>query len=85
MKMVKLLLSAILVLILSATAFAVPDSQELGPYMVSFDINSTYRAQIAQPTSTETANAYQMRLFVNNSTFAVIVITRVRRADRCYY
>lgn len=75
MKIVKLLLAAILVLIMSATAFAVPDSQKLGPYMVSFDINSTYRAQIAQPTSTETANAYQMRLFVDNSTFATIVIT----------
>ena len=60
---------------LSAIAIAVPDSQQLGPYTVSFDLNANYQAQNAQPIETETANAYQMRLFVDNSTFAVIGIT----------
>jgi hypothetical protein len=72
---VKFLLAATLVLVLSAMAIAVPDSQQLGPYTVSFDINANYQAQIAQPVETEAANAYQMRLFVDNSTFAVIGIT----------
>jgi hypothetical protein len=74
---VKLLLAATLVLMLSAIAIAVPDSQQLGPYTVSFDLNANanYQAQIAQPIEMETANNYQMRLFVDNSTYASIGIT----------
>jgi len=60
---------------LSTMAIAVPDSQQLGPYNVSFDISPNYQAQIAQPIETKMAKSYQMRLFVNNSTFAVIGIT----------
>ena len=71
----KLLLVATLVLTLSATAMALQDSQQLGPYRVSFDINSKYQTQVAQPIKMGTINAYQMRLFVNNSTFATIGIT----------
>ena len=71
----KLLLAATIVLMLSAIAIAVPDSQQLGPYAVSFDLNANYQAQNAQPVETEMANAYQMRLFVDNSTYAAIGIT----------
>ncbi|MDD1749950.1 MAG: hypothetical protein LUO89_08745 [Methanothrix sp.] len=71
----KLLLAATLVLVLSSMAFAVPDSQQLGPYAVSFDINANYQPEIALPIESETANVYQMRLFVDNSTFAVIGVT----------
>ena len=71
----KSLLAATLVLMLSAMAIAVPDTQQLGPFAVSFDMSANYQAQIAEPIETETANAYQMRLFVDNSTFAVIGIT----------
>jgi hypothetical protein len=71
----KLLLAATIVLMLSAIAIAVPDSQQLGPYTVSFDLNANYQAQNAQPVETEMANAYQMRLFVDNSTYAAIGIT----------
>jgi hypothetical protein len=71
----KLLLAATIVLMLSAIAIAVPDSQQLGPYTVSFDLNANYQPQIGQPIETETANAYQMRLFVDNSTYAAIGIT----------
>jgi len=72
---VKLLLAATLVLVLSSMALAVPDSQQVGPYAVSFDIDANYEPQIAQPIEEEMASAYQMRLFVDNSTFAVIGIT----------
>jgi hypothetical protein len=71
----KLLLAATIVLMLSAIAIAVPDSQQLGPYAVSFDLNANYQPQIGQKIETETANAYQMRLFVDNSTYAAIGIT----------
>ena len=80
----KLLLAATIVLMLSAIAIAVPDSQQLGPYAVSFDLNANYQVQNAQPIETETANAYQMGLFVDNSTFAVNRHNGVRRADRCH-
>lgn len=60
---------------LSVMAIAVPDSQQLGPYTVSFDINANYQPQIFQPIENEMGNAYQMNLFVDNSTFAVIGIT----------
>lgn len=71
----KLLLAATLMLTLSAIAIAVPDSQQVGPYNVSFDLNANYRAQYALPIETERANNYQMRLFIDNSTFALIGIT----------
>ncbi|OPY52755.1 MAG: hypothetical protein A4E49_01707 [Methanosaeta sp. PtaU1.Bin112] len=71
----KLLLAATMMLMLSAIAMAVPDSQQLGPYAVSFDLNANYQAQVAQPIEMETANAYQMGLFVDNSTYASVSIT----------
>lgn len=71
----KLLLAATLVLVLSSMAIAIPDSQQVGPYVVSFDIDANYQPQIAQPIEEEMASAYQMRLFADNSTFAVIGIT----------
>ena len=71
----KILLAATIVLMLSAIAIAVPDNQQLGPYAVSFDLNANYQVQNAEPIETETANAYQMGLFVDNSTYASIGIT----------
>lgn len=72
----KILLAATLALMLSATAMAAPNSQQLGPYNVSFDLNATsYQIQLAQPINMETFDAYRMNLFIDNSTFAVITIT----------
>jgi hypothetical protein len=71
----KLLFAATMMLMLSAIAMAVPDSQQLGTYAVSFDLNANYQVQTAQPIETETAKAYQMGLFVDNSTYASIGIT----------
>jgi hypothetical protein len=71
----KLLLAATMMLMLSAIAIAVPDSQQLGPYAVSFDLNANYQVQNTQPIEMKTANAYQMGLFVDNSTYATIGIT----------
>lgn len=70
----KLLLAATIVLMLSAIAIAVPDSQQLGPYAVSFDLNANYQPEIRQPVENEEVNAYGIGLFVDNSTFATIEI-----------
>lgn len=64
-----------MVLMLSSMALAAPDSQQLGPYTVSFDLNANYQVQFNQPAESEIANAYSMRLFVDNSTMAMIGIT----------
>jgi hypothetical protein len=70
----KLLLAATMMLMLSAIAMAVPDSQQLGPYTVSFDLNANYQVQIAQPIENEKVSAYRMGLIVDNSTLAIIDI-----------
>lgn len=70
----KLLIAAALVLMLSTAALAAPDSQQVGPYTVSFDINAQYQPQIAEPMETESANGYSIRLFQDNSSLAVISI-----------
>jgi len=63
-----------MMLMLSAIAMAVPDSQQLGPYVVSFDLNANYQVQNAQPIENEKVNAYRMGLIVDNSTLAIIDI-----------
>jgi hypothetical protein len=70
----KLLLAATLMLMLSAIAMAVPDSQQLGPYTVSFDLDANYQVQIAQPIENEKVSAYRMGLIVDNSTLSIIDI-----------
>lgn len=60
---------------LSAAALAVPDSKQVGPYTVSFDMNAQYQPQIGEPMETEAANVYNLALFVDNSTGASIAIT----------
>ena len=61
-------------LMISSAAMAAPDSQQVGPYSVSFSLDANYQPQIAQPMEAEDTNAYSIRLFVDNSTFAVIDI-----------
>ncbi|MDD4652923.1 MAG: hypothetical protein PHQ34_11925 [Methanothrix sp.] len=70
----KLLLAATMMLMLSAVAMAVPDSQQLGPYTVSFDLNANYQVQNTQPIENEKVSAYRMGLIVDNSTLAIIDI-----------
>jgi len=62
-------------LMISAVAMAEPDSQQVGPYTVSFDLDADYQAQIAEPMESEEGNAYSMALVLDNSTGASIVIT----------
>jgi hypothetical protein len=70
----RLLLAIIFVLSLSASVFAVPDSQLIGHYSVLLDINANYQPKIAQPIENEEVNAYRMELIVDNSALAIIDI-----------
>ncbi|NMB84766.1 MAG: hypothetical protein GYA29_00780 [Methanothrix sp.] len=73
----KLLLLSAFLLMISSLAMATPDSSQLGPYVVSFDLNTNiqYQIQTAQPTQNAYATAYQMRIFTDNSTYAIIGVT----------
>jgi hypothetical protein len=72
----KLLIALASMLMLSSLAVAVPDSSQLGPYAVSFDLNTDiqYEVQNAQPIENELATVYQMRMFTDNSTSAGITV-----------
>ena len=61
-------------LMISAVAMAAPDSQQLGPYMVSFNLDADYQVQVAEPVESEEGNAYSMALIFDNSTGASIAI-----------
>ena len=61
-------------LIISATAMAAPDSQQVGPFAVSFDVAAEYQPQIAEPMESDVGTVYSMLLFLDNSTGASIAI-----------
>ena len=61
-------------LIISATAMAAPDSQQVGPFTVSFDVDAEYQPQIAEPMESDVGTVYSMLLFLDNSTGASIAI-----------
>jgi len=61
-------------LMISAAAMAAPDSQQVGPYAVSFDLDADYQVQVGEPMETEEVNVYSIALFVDNSTVATIAI-----------
>lgn len=77
MKLLFVLASALL---LSSLAVATPDSNQLGPYTVSFDLNTNmqYEKQTAPSAQFDTANQYMMRIFTDNSTYAVIGVTQYK-------
>jgi hypothetical protein len=77
---VRLILAAVLMLMLSSMAMAIPEPQQLGPFNVSFDIktNLDHTIQIAQPMQTDLGNTYQMRIFTDNSTNAIISINKYK-------
>jgi hypothetical protein len=74
---VKLLLATALVLTLSSLAMAAPESSQLGPYSVSFDMNTNtpHELQMMQPISTQSATIYGLQIFTDNSTKARLTIS----------
>ena len=65
-----------LVLMLSSLALAAPETHQLGPYMVSFDLNTNmnHQVQMSNPMSTASATVYTMKILTDNSTGAGISI-----------
>ncbi|MDM7933755.1 MAG: hypothetical protein QUS08_00010 [Methanothrix sp.] len=66
-----------LVLMLSPLAAAAPESVQLGPYAVSFDMNTDipYQIQQMEPIQTDSVLMYGLQIFTDNSTKARITIS----------
>jgi hypothetical protein len=73
---VKLLLAIALVLMLSTLAAAVPESSQLGPYVVTFDMNtnSQHQVKVIPPVQIPSATIYGVQIFTDNNTYAVLSI-----------
>jgi hypothetical protein len=73
---VRFVLAAVLVLMLSSLALAAPETHQLGPFTVSFDMNTNTKYQIEAPASQGDASAttYPLVVKTDNATFSVIRI-----------
>jgi len=62
---------------LSSLAMAAPESSQLGPYSVSFDMNTNtpHELQMMQPISTQSATIYGLQIFTDNTTKARLTIS----------
>jgi hypothetical protein len=77
---VKLLLAAALVLMMSSLAFAATETGQLGPYTVSFDMNTNMPYQIQTPAPQETPyfTIYPLLVATDNTSIATIRITEFK-------
>jgi hypothetical protein len=81
---VKLLIAIASMLMLSSLALAVPESSQLGPYTISFDMNTNlqHELMVMEPIQTPaveifgvpSATNYGMQIFTDNSTNAALTI-----------
>ena len=81
---VKLLIAIASVLMLSSLALAAPDGRQLGPYAVSFDMNTDSQPElrVMEPLQTPAADIsgipsatnYGMQIFTDNETNAIVTI-----------
>ncbi len=62
---------------LSTMAFAMPESRQLGPYAVSFDMNTDLPTELSaiEPISAQAATFYRMQIFADNNTRAILTIS----------
>jgi len=84
---VKLLIAIASMLMLSSLALAVPENSQLGPYAVSFDMNTDlqHELKVMEPIQTPAAEIYGipsatnygMQIFTDNSTNAVLSIKEI--------
>ena len=76
----KLLLAAALVLMLSSLALAATETEQLGPYTVSFDMNTPmqYQVQVQEPIETPFSTIYSLRISSDDTTGAGIGITEYK-------
>jgi hypothetical protein len=73
----KLLLAATIVLMLSSLAIAVPESSQLGPYSVSFDMNTDLPHELIpmEAIQGQAVTVYVMQIFTDNTTKARLLIS----------
>jgi hypothetical protein len=79
---VKLLISAVLMLMLLSLAQAVPENRQLGPFSVSFDLNTNINYQIETPEvkGDSSATPYILILKTDNITGASIGVTEYKNS-----
>jgi hypothetical protein len=67
-------------LMLSSLAVAAQDNSQLGPYAVSFDMNTDlpYELIVMDPIQTESVNVYGMQIFTDNSTKARLMVSEYK-------
>jgi hypothetical protein len=77
---VKTLLAATVVLMLSAMALAAPESSQLGPYSVSFDLNTdlSHQLLVMEPIQEQAVTVYGMQIFTDNTTKARLLISEYK-------
>ena len=73
----KLLLATIFILMLSSLASSAPETHQLGPFTVSFDLNTNlnYSTQTPNPQGDSLATVYPLIINTNSATGALIRIT----------
>ena len=76
----RLLLAAVLALTLSSVALAAPETHQVGPYKVSFDMNTNmkYQNQTLIPQGNSMVSGYLLGIKTDNSTGATIEITEYK-------
>jgi len=74
----RLLIAAILMLTLSSAALAAPETHQLGPYIVSFNMNTSmsYQTETQDPAVYPLATIYPLVITTDNTTGASISITQ---------
>lgn len=65
---------------MSSLAFAAAETEQLGPYTVSFEMNTPmqYQIQVQEPIETPFSTIYSLRIATDNTTGAGIGITEYR-------
>lgn len=76
----RLLLAAVLALMFSSAALAAPENHQVGPYKVSFDMNTNTKYQIETPNAQGNSmiTPYFLVIKTDNSTGASIQITEYK-------
>lgn len=80
MNSVKLLIAMVLTMILPSIALAAEETQQLGPYTVSFDMNTdmNYQVHKLDPIATPFYTTYPMVVMTNNNTGSRIIVTEYK-------
>jgi len=77
---VRTVLAFALVLMLSSLAMSAPESHQLGPYVVNFDLNTYQQYKVAElePNMAESATGYALQIATDNTTGALVIITEYK-------